>query len=104
MQQHLKKLVDAGSITVDSDGTVRLTARSWRIMIDAPVLHFVGFEDDRVHSAIKVFGRPHFWHRFWDHRAAAEVAPGDVVVFAHGDETMPPKDYASTTARCNNHL
>jgi hypothetical protein len=94
MQQHLKKLVDAGSITVDSDGTVRLTARSWRIMIDAPVLHFVGFEDDRVHSAIKVFGRPHFWHRFWDHRAAAEVAPGDVVVFAHGDETMPPKEYA----------
>jgi hypothetical protein len=63
-------------------------------MIDAPVLHFVGFEDDSVHSAIKVFGRPHFWHRFWDHRAAAEVAPGDVVVFAHGDETMPPKEYA----------
>jgi hypothetical protein len=94
MQPHLQKLVEAGSITVDRDGTVRMTERSWRIMTSEPVLHFVGFEDDRVHGAIKVFGRPDFWHRFWDHRAAAEVAPGDVVVFAHGDETMPPKQYA----------
>jgi hypothetical protein len=94
MQPHLQKLVDAGSITVDRDGTVRLTARSWRIMTNAPMLHFVGFKDDRVHGAIKVFGRPDFWHRFWDHRAAAEVAPGDVVLFADGDETMPPKEYA----------
>jgi hypothetical protein len=94
MQPHLQKLVDAGSITVDRDGTVRMTERSWRIMTNEPVLHFVGFEDDRVHGAIKLFGRPDFWHRFWDHRAAAEVASGDVVVFAHGDETMPPKQYA----------
>jgi hypothetical protein len=65
-----------------------------RMMTDAPTLHFVGFSDDRVHSAIKVFGRPDFWHRFWDHRAAAEVAPGDVVVFAVGDETRRPNDFA----------
>jgi hypothetical protein len=94
MQQHLQKLVDAGSITVEHDGTVRMTARSWRIMNDRPLLHFVGFKDDRVHGAVKVFGRPDFWHRFWDLRAVTEVAPGDVVVFAHGDETMPPKEFA----------
>jgi hypothetical protein len=94
MQSHLQKLVDAGSITVDSDGTVRMTEKSWRIMMGTPTLHFVGFKDDRVHGALKVFGRPDFWHRFWDYRAAAEFSPGDVAVFASGDETTPPKDFA----------
>lgn len=57
-------------------------------------LHFVGFRDDRVHNARKVFGEPDFWHRFWDHRAAAEIAPGDVVIFASGDETVTPAFFA----------
>lgn len=49
-------------------------------------LHFVRFKDDRYWNAVKTFGRPDFVHRFWDHRAVAEVMPGDTVVFAEGDE------------------
>jgi hypothetical protein len=44
-------------------------------------VHFVGFRDDSYNNAVKVFGRPHFVHRYWDVRAQGDVAPGDVVVF-----------------------
>jgi hypothetical protein len=47
-----------------------------------PLLHFVGFKDDRYHAAVKVWGKPDFFHRFYDRRAEADIAPGDVVVFA----------------------
>jgi hypothetical protein len=57
-------------------------------------LHFVGFKDDRVYNALKVFGPPDFWHRFWDYRAVDEVMDGDVVVFADGDETYRPRPNA----------
>ena len=36
-------------------------------------LHFVRFRDDRYLTAVKVFGRPDFIHRHWDHRAVAEA-------------------------------
>lgn len=55
-------------------------------------LHFVGFKDDRVWNALRVFGPPDFWHRVFDARAKAEIAPGDEVVFANGsidDPTTP---------------
>lgn len=52
-------------------------------------LHFVRFSDDAFKRAIRVFGRPDFIHRHWDRRAVAEVMPGDVVVFAQGDDTQP---------------
>lgn len=52
-------------------------------------LHFVGFKDDRVWNALRVFGRPDFWHRIWDSRARQEVVPGDIAIFASGDESMP---------------
>ena len=45
-------------------------------------IHFIGFRDDRVFNAIRVWGRPDFWHRRWDARAIAEIMPGDKVVFA----------------------
>jgi hypothetical protein len=57
-------------------------------------MHFVGFKDDRVQNAIKVFGVPDFWHRFWDFRAVAEVMEGDTVIFADGDETWRPRPNA----------
>ena len=57
-------------------------------------LHFVGFKDDRVRGAIRVFGLPDFWHRRWDYRAMAEMAEGDVAVFADGDEYSPPNKHA----------
>lgn len=52
-------------------------------------VHFVGFKDDAYFRAQRVFGKPDFVHRFWDHRAVAEVFEGDVVIFAEGDEHQP---------------
>ncbi len=57
-------------------------------------LHFVGFKNDRVRSALKVFGPPDFWHRRYDMRAVAEFANGDTVVFADGDESQPVEIHA----------
>ena len=45
-------------------------------------LHFVGFRGDDYTLAVKVFGLPDFFHRYWDGRAKAEVMDGDTVVFA----------------------
>lgn len=56
-------------------------------------VHFIGFKDDRYHNAVKIFGKPDFFHRTWDHRAKAELAPGDVAVFARGDETWCPCEF-----------
>jgi hypothetical protein len=53
-------------------------------------VHFVGFKDERVYNALKVFGKPDFWHRFWDLRAVAEVVEGDTVIFATGNEYTTP--------------
>lgn len=58
------------------------------------MLHFVGFKDDRYNNAIKTFGRPDFIHRFYDARCASEIAPGDVVLFADGDDTQPVREHA----------
>ena len=52
------------------------------------MLHFVGFKNDRYHAAVKVFGKPDFVHRHYDHRACADFAPGDTVVFADSDDTQ----------------
>ena len=55
-------------------------------------VHFVEFRDDRYWNAMRVFGRPDFFHRYWDWRAVGDVAPGDVVVFAGAEG--PPKEIA----------
>jgi hypothetical protein len=54
-------------------------------------LHFVGFKDDRVWNALRLWGKPDFWHRIWDVRAQAEVAEGDIVVFATGTMDDRPR-------------
>lgn len=56
-------------------------------------LHFVGFKNDRIMGALRVFGRPDFWHRVYDSRALAEIFPGDTVVFADGDETQDIREF-----------
>ena len=53
------------------------------------IVHYVGFRDDRYWSAFRVFGGPRMIHRRWDRYAVAEIGPGDVVVFAEGDDTQP---------------
>jgi hypothetical protein len=89
-----QSFVRQGFVTLDPDGTMRLTQSSWRIMTAQPVIHFVGFKDDRWWNAIAVFGRPDFVHRHWDYHAVSEVCPGDVVVFASGDEHSTPTVFA----------
>lgn len=58
-------------------------------MTDRPALHFIGFRGDEYHSAVRVFGRPNFIHRYWDRRAVQDIAPGDVAVFARGTDQDP---------------
>jgi hypothetical protein len=103
---HLATLTAAGVITVDASGVVRLTREAWRAATDYgpyaeyplpaqqeagesyKALHFVGFKNDRLHSAVKVWGKPDFYHRFYDRRAVADIAPGDIVVFAGSQELV----------------
>jgi len=54
-----------------------------------PALHFVGFRDDRWWNALRVFGPPDFIHPKWDQRARREIAEGDTIIFATGDEEQP---------------
>jgi hypothetical protein len=95
-----EKLINDGVIERLPDGRLKLTRAAWQaVTIGTPyeergMFHFVGFKDDRYMAAVKTFGRPDFIHRFWDRRAVDEVAPGDVVVFADGDEHQPVKPFA----------
>jgi hypothetical protein len=57
-------------------------------------VHFVNFRGDEYHRAVKVFGKPDFFHRCWDARAIQEVADGDTVVFAKGKIEDGPCQYA----------
>ena len=93
-------LIDQGVIRRLPDGRVQLTRDAWQsatrgtAYAERGVFHFVGFKDDRYTVAIKTFGRPDFIHRFWDRRAVDEVAEGDVVIFADGDETQTVRTFA----------
>lgn len=60
-------------------------------MSDLPprCVHYVGFRGDEFVRARRIFGGPVFIHRRWDRRAQRDVGPGDVVIFATGDETQP---------------
>lgn len=59
-------------------------------MTTRPALHFVGFRGEEFWSAVRIFGRPDFFHIGWDLRAQREIAEGDVVVFAKGTEHDTP--------------
>lgn len=50
--------------------------------------HFVGFKGDEYTSAVRVFGKPDFFHRKNDVRLVfgGELAPWDIVVYANGAE------------------
>lgn len=54
-------------------------------------LHFIAFSGDEYTSAVRVFGKPDFIHRYWDSRAASMIIDGDVAVFAKGtiDDPFP---------------
>ena len=96
----LQQLIDAGVIERRADGAVLMTRKCWNDALigtgyeERGLYHFVGFKDDRYLTAVKTFGKPDFIHRFWDRRARDEVAPGDVVFFADGDETQAIREFA----------
>lgn len=60
------------------------------------LVHFIGFRGEEFWSAVRVFGRPDFYHRTWDARAAmgGERGPDDVLVFARGTADDPPRPQA----------
>ena len=51
-------------------------------------VHFVGFKGGEYVSALHVWGRPDFIHRHRDPRLihGGEVAEGDTVIYANGEE------------------
>lgn len=54
-------------------------------------VHFVAFKGEEYHSAVKVWGRPHFIHRGWDLRGQREIDENDVVIFAQGEHDQVPR-------------
>ena len=49
-------------------------------------VHFVGFRGDEYRSAVKVWGKPDFFHRVFDERVifGGEVGDDDIIIFANG--------------------
>ena len=61
-----------------------------------PCIHYVGFRDERYWNAYRIWGGPRMIHRRWDRIARHDVGPGDVVIFAEGDEHQPLAAYNAT--------
>ena len=57
------------------------------------MLHFVGFRDDRYTNAVRIWGKPDFYHYRWDIRALREITKDDVIIFAVGTEHDEPSRY-----------
>lgn len=58
-------------------------------MIDGACVHFIGFRGEEYWSAVKIWGKPDFIHQRFDRRAQRDIGPGEVVVFARGDDSEP---------------
>lgn len=65
-------------------------------MREGLAVHFIGFRGEEYWSAVRIFGRPDFFHRVWDARAkmGGERASGDVLVFARGTVEDDPHPMA----------
>lgn len=55
---------------------------------------FIGFKDDRIWNAKRIFGEPDWFCRVWDERAKNEIAEGDVCIFATGTDADAPRAQA----------
>lgn len=58
-----------------------------------PTIHFVGFKDDRYWNVVKVWGKPDFYHIWFDKRALRDFGPDDIVIFATGEHDQEPKKH-----------
>ena len=56
-------------------------------------VHFVGFRGDEFHSAVKVWGKPDFFHRVFDDRVTHGDVDwdNDIVIFANGADKRHTK-------------
>lgn len=54
-----------------------------------PCVHYIGFHGDEFARARRLWGGPVFIHRKWDRRARRDIGPGDIVIFATGNEDQP---------------
>ena len=64
------------------------------------MLHFIGMKGDEYLSAVRVWGLPDFYHRYYDYRCTlnhgGEIDPErDTIVFARGCEDRLHKPYHS---------
>jgi len=57
------------------------------------ITHFVGFRGEEYWSAVKIWGKPTFIHKWWDRRAQREIAEGDIVIFAKGDHAQQIREH-----------
>ena len=64
-------------------------------------VHFVGFRGDEYRSAVKVWGKPDFFHRVFDDRVifGGEVGDDDIIIFANGADKNTVSSL-STIVRC----
>lgn len=54
-------------------------------------IHFIGFKGEEYISAIKVWGKPDFFHRYYDFRTISETMKNDTVIFAKNAKIIPNK-------------
>ena len=60
-----------------------------------PCIHFVGFRGEEYNSAVKIWGKPDFFHKIWDYRAVGDIVPGvDTVIFAKYSPDDKPSEYS----------
>jgi hypothetical protein len=72
-----------------------ITHCAYMLMPPLCTLHFVGFKEgsDVYDRAVRRYGEPDFIHRIWDHRARAEIMPGDAAIFHRYSPEAPPCEY-----------
>lgn len=58
------------------------------------IIHFVGFRGEEYWSAVKIWGKPDFFHLGYDNRMKRLVDNGDLIVFANGYEARGPQFYS----------
>ena len=59
------------------------------------MIHFVGFRGEEYWAAVKVWGKPDFFHRGFDYRMNREIDfSKDTVVFAKGCEQKGQQRYS----------
>jgi len=64
-----------------------------------PLIHFVGFRDDRYWNAVRIWGEPDMIHESWDRYAADDTDACDIVIFAKGEWNQKPRSFTVEAAR-----